>query len=95
MIDVTDKSLTLSQRIEVASAFKAGFELDAEDVRFIHKSLTELRKNVVISVSAEEVYYKKKLQSLQEKHKARLNVLQGVLAINAIAAITGVIAWLT
>jgi len=95
MIDVTDKSLTLSERIEVASHFKAGFELDAEDVRFIHRSLSELRKRAVISVSAEEVYYKKKLQSLQKKHKARLNVLQGVLAVNAVVAIMGAMAWLT
>ena len=95
MIDVTDKALTLSERIEVASHFKAGFELDAEDVRFIHRSLSELRKNAVICVSAEEVYYKKKLQSLQKKHKARLDVLQCVLVMNAVVAIMGLMAWST
>ena len=95
MIDVTDKSLSLSQRIEVASHFKAGFELDADDVRFVHKSLSELRKQAIVSVSAEEIYYNRKLKSLGLSHGKRLQTLQMSLVFNAWAFMAGIMLWLT
>lgn len=93
MIDANEKPLGLPERLEVASHFKAGFELDAEDVRFIHKSLTELRKKTITSVSAEEVYYEKKLEVLKKDQDLQRKLLHGVIAVNVWVIMLGIAIW--
>lgn len=88
------KDLTLQERLKIAKHFRAGFELEPNDVEWLSIALERLRTGTIERCDAENLYIMKELEITRSKQR-RVYAYATVVNVSVwIAAAAGAFYWL-